>query len=402
MKIKFTRNKLYIVTINVIILFLILVGLETFALAGRFIFKKSYKGFILNLGLNDYLKILNDPCNRMVTHPILGHTHEINDDCKVLNGKIIGPYVIYKNGEDKKDIILTLGGSTTDGFYNHINNGLTWSTKLSILLNQGSYNYGVVNGGIGGYDSSNELIKLLLDLPRFKREKNVKYVISLNGINELPGYRNRDLSNNELDFYYFAYKLPLWNSLNIKTLSKRKFISQAAPLKFELFPSTMSFIQWLGKNKSTTSLIKRAENDWLKHFNLPFGDFKNSDIYIEAANQWEYNVKNMHVIASNAGAKYFVFLQPTLGLFPNQIPTNKNSNDYKIMGKKSDTYYQNLNRLYSQLIPRCKKLEFCIDISSEVTPEGNVYNDPRHHNENGNNKLGQLIFENLEYYLEKN
>ena len=79
---------------------------------------------------------------------------------------------------------------------------LTWSTKLSMLLNQGSYNYGVVNGGIGGYDSSNELIKLLLDLPRFKREKNVKYVISLNGINELINTVKRDYILN----IFFSFK----------------------------------------------------------------------------------------------------------------------------------------------------------------------------------------------------
>ena len=314
-----TKGPLKLISFNFAIFAFLLVGIETIAVAGRFLLKKPFSGYIFNIGYQSYLSSLENPCNRMITHPILGHTHEINNECKVKDGEIIGPYILYNYGSQNKDTIITLGGSTTDGFFNHINNGITWSTELANILYKNSSKYSVLNGGVGAYGSSNELVKLLIDIPRIKREKDIKYIISLNGINEHPGYRNARISQKKLDWYYFSYKLPLWNYLNIKLISSKKYLKQSPPITFQVLPSTNSFIKHILRDESNKNYIKNAEKKWLKNFDLPFGDFVNSNPYEEAANQWEYNVKTMNAIASSNGAKYFVFLQPTMGLIPNQI-----------------------------------------------------------------------------------
>ena len=240
----------------------------------------------------------------MVSHPILGHTHDVNTECEVKDGKIIGPYILYNHGSEHKDTIVTLGGSTTDGFFNHINSGITWSTELSKLLNEKSSKYSLLNGGVGAYSSSQELIKLLIDIPRINRDKNIKYIISLNGINELPGYRNNRISLMDSDRNYFSYKLPLWNYFNIKLINSKKYLNQSTPITFQVLPSTNTFIRYLLSDKGDKNLIKNAENKWLKHFDLPFGNFANSDPFKEAANQWEYNVNSMNAIATSNGAEY--------------------------------------------------------------------------------------------------
>ena len=56
-------------------------------------------------------------------------------------------------------------------------------------------------------------------------------------------------------------------------------------------------------------------------------------------------------------------------------------------------YLNEIRDLYKQLKFRCSKLKFCIDISDEVKPTGNVYSDPRHHNSEGNKILAKIIYD---------
>ena len=279
-----------LISFNIAVFASLLLGIETISVLGRLLLKKEFAGYILNVGYKSFFDSLKNPCIRMVSHPILGHTHEVNKECKVKDGKIIGPYILYDNGSKNKDAIVTLGGSTTDGFFNHFNNGTTWSTELSRLLGENSLSYSVLNGGVGSYGSSQELIKLLIDIPRINREKKIKYIISLNGINEIPGYRNKRISRLERDRTHFSYKLPLWNYFNIKLVNNKKYLNQSTPITFQVLPSTNSLIRYILSDKGNMNLINNAEKKWLIHFDLPFGNFDNSNTFQEAADQWEYNV----------------------------------------------------------------------------------------------------------------
>lgn len=80
----------------------------------------------------------------------------------------------------QRPIILALGGSTTDGvkFPN------SWPEQLAKMLKERNIPGTVVNGGIGGYTSSQELLKLIRDGLEF--QPNI--VITLNGVNDALNY----------------------------------------------------------------------------------------------------------------------------------------------------------------------------------------------------------------------
>ena len=61
----------------------------------------------------------------MKTDTLLDHTpnHEEN---KPLGGVVDGEYVLYPTSSNELPIILTLGGSTTSGFYQHTSAGETY------------------------------------------------------------------------------------------------------------------------------------------------------------------------------------------------------------------------------------------------------------------------------------
>ena len=95
----------------------------------------------------------SDPCLKMSTHPILGHHHNHEGKCNVENAKAIGEYVYYRDKIHEDNIkILTLGGSTTDGWYTHYAEGQTWPKLLDEICFKNSKkfnNCSVVNGGVG-------------------------------------------------------------------------------------------------------------------------------------------------------------------------------------------------------------------------------------------------------------
>ena len=119
--------------------------------SGFFIF------FLLLIELGSYLALLradrkninflfapkpaevDNPCIRMRTHPFLGHAHDHQNNCDdIVGGSSDGPFVVYDSPRETNDIIITLGGSTTDGFDTYHSEGITWSSALNeILINKG-------------------------------------------------------------------------------------------------------------------------------------------------------------------------------------------------------------------------------------------------------------------------
>ena len=66
-----------------------------------------------------------------------------------------------------------------------IMNGNTYPLLLDKLL-KSNYKYDVINGGVGGYSSTQELLKLLIEVGELNM--NTEIIISFNSINELWGY----------------------------------------------------------------------------------------------------------------------------------------------------------------------------------------------------------------------
>jgi lysophospholipase L1-like esterase len=320
-------------------------------------------------------KLLEDNCLRMKTHPFYSHTHDHNGKCVIKDGKAYGPFVYY-SPEGAEYGVLTLGGSTTDGFYYHISDGDTWPALLSRrLTSEAKANFEVINGGAGGYGSSQELLKLLIDGGRV--HEKLKYVISLSGINEIAGYRGLNDAREKA--------FPFWNQILLRMFSQQTWIQQDKPTTetSKYFPSAMKII--------ATFVAAQTPPDSGSELALRSRNPKQDD----AAAQWFYNVRMMRAVSNEIGAEFFVFLQPTLGLADVSPPQDRSSPDYKLLALIDAEYSKKINDLYAKLHNYCALLTYCYDFSSVAPPTGDVYHDPRHHNAKGNKIIADKIYEAL-------
>ena len=130
-------------------------------------------------------------------------------------------------------------------------------------------------------------------------------------------------------------------------------------------------------------------------------DIKESDFFIpiDAAERWEKNVKRLNALVTLEGAKYYLFLQPTLGLEGIQSQPKPGTYDeelYKITADRG--FRKKIRSLYTELKVRCSNLDFCYDISDKAPPSGSVYYDPRHHNAIGNKVIASEIWKIIKLY----
>ena len=318
------------------------------------------------------------PCLEMKTDVILSHVPNHRGDCIIKGGRAIEDYVVYDNSSDKNPVLLTLGGSTTSGFYQHYADGETWPKYLSKTFSDKFY---VVNGGVGSYSAMQEFLKFYKDGSRLK---NLSVVISLNGINEQPDYSGRDYERRA--FYPFSSMIQYRMNQSQRWIDQRVGSNIINWKIFNLIPNIRSVLlnlRFLDKNTLNQSDI--GMNSIFKP--------------ISAADRWERNVRGLNNLVKIEGAKYFVFLQPTLGILGPQSKPPHNTNDEKLFLSLTDNYLTEMRRLYSELKLRCMRIDFCIDISDTVPPTGNVYSDPRHHNETGNKILADEIFKKLDERL---
>ena len=90
------------------------------------------------------------PCNEQKTDVLLSHVSNHLEKCSIKGGTALGEYVVYNSSSADKPILLSLGGSTTSGFYQYISDGDTWPKLLSERIHE---QFRVINGGNGGYSS---------------------------------------------------------------------------------------------------------------------------------------------------------------------------------------------------------------------------------------------------------
>ena len=81
-----------ILLINFIIFFIILIFLETAIFFYRTINEKTNLGYIKT---GELFKKIDDDCERMKSHPILGHIHDHRQNCKIIDAHILDNLVVY-------------------------------------------------------------------------------------------------------------------------------------------------------------------------------------------------------------------------------------------------------------------------------------------------------------------
>ncbi len=350
-----------IIIVNVLMLAVIILLLEGIFYSARKALNKDNVGFLFE---NDKS---TDACVRMKTHPVLSHSHDTRGECSIKDG-MPGEHFVFYDYTSNKPAIVTLGGSTTSGYYQHYSNGNTWPLFLHNMVSGKGYQ--VINGGVGAYSSSQELLKLITEV---RRLKNIKLIVSLNGINETPNYPGGSI----LDI---NTKYPFLKLSQYKMLQSQRWIDQR--INRSWLPNIKSFVMFV----TGANINAWPDND--------INDLKFKPI--DAADRWLSNVKSMHAVSASMNIKYQVFLQPTLGLYGVQssMSSNIESNDAKMLknlNENNPEYINEINNLYNELKQYCSELDYCIDISSVAPPTGSNYSNARHHNQNGNKIIAEEV-----------
>ena len=126
-----SKKILKIILINLFILLLLLIFIETTSYIGRIILGKPSVGWLY---FDSGFKELKEPCKKFRTHPFYTITHDHNNKCDIKEGYATGPFVHYNQNYKDSKVLITLGGSTTDGFFQDFSKGETWPLQLNRLL----------------------------------------------------------------------------------------------------------------------------------------------------------------------------------------------------------------------------------------------------------------------------
>lgn len=360
---------LKILVVNFIIFFLVVLSLELSLGITRIILGKDFK--LPTFYTSNDIRSEFHPCMRMRTDVILSHTPDHNNECNPEGAYIIDDYVLYPVSVDNLPVILILGGSTSSGFYQHYTDGETWPRNLSLLFKD---KFQIINGAVGGYSSLQEFYKLVKDSSRLK---NLNFVVSLNGINELKNYQGL-FNNRDKNYPFISEKQYIINQ-------NQTWIDQRINNFQLILPNLYSAYKYIFASKISTSETKSDDKNQI--FNL-----------VNNVDRWEINVKRMNALAEIENSKYIVFLQPTLGVGEADIDLPKDSKDYKILKEGDKDYLNEIKFLYKELRSRCRKIIFCIDLSNEIPPNGDNYYDLRHLNKKGNHILAKKIFDKLKNF----
>ena len=358
-----------VISFNLALFFTILFSIEVTSGISRLLIGKKFLPLLSKLQPSGFDP--GHPCLRMKTDVLLDHVPDHENECIIRNGVVEGDYVSYEYASIDKPKILTLGGSTTSGFYQHISNGETYPKVLAELVSDTHF---LLNGGVGGYSSLQEFFKFARDGSRIPQ---LDTVVSLNGINDIPGYQGHEAIR--------AHQYPFMTSIQYAMNKKQAWIDQR--IVDNIFESS-------AKNlfPNLRSLFVHLNNRRLEVEATKLGTDTKFDA-IMAADRWETNVKRLNALTELQNARYFTFLQPTMGLRGVQSNPSAMSNDALIFRQLDTSYINDLRMFYAELIQRCSKLSFCYDLTDVAPPLGANYNDPRHHNANGNTIIANAIFE---------
>ena len=371
---------------NFIIIIILALIFETIFFSARLFLNRNSVGFLISLNAeqNKYLK---DDCLRMQTHILLSHSHDTKKNCKILGAsKYDDNFIWYKFNinNNNKVRILTLGGSTTDGYFHHISNFKTWPYLLGQICKKNNLNCEIINGGTGGYSTSQELLKYLI---YSKNLGKIDYIISLNGINELN--TSRDLNKKLKKEFPFLTKIQYLMTKDQKWLKQNQF-------KIILFPNVLSFFKFKRNYDFNYGLSKLLDKNEINNF-INEKKQANLDYNISI---WNENLKNLNSLAESNDSKFFSILQPTMGLDDVKIVWDNKGNDYEIYQKFfNNPLRHEVNYFYKQAKVICSKLSYCFDLSNIAKPGGeDLFYNARHHNEKGNYIIANEIFSIISNY----
>ena len=242
-------------------------------------------------------------------------------------------------------VILTLGGSTTDG----ARGDNSWPEELSNLLAERRVSATVVNGGTSGYSTNQELIKLIRDGLEFKPD----IVISFSGVNDRGEY-------NELPYpMVHSYQRYL-----LEFLSR----SQYSPLA----PNTVYLI-----SKIVGGNPRRAE--------VTLGVPSSKTL----GQQYERNLILMDAIARANGATFYGIIQPNAYVGP----SGEARTPRDLRKPQPREYVSQLQNLYRQIADLPVRHPFVHSFLSIFDGEGFYRKDGIHATLKGNREIAKNVLD---------
>lgn len=364
---------------------------------------------LAEVGATFYLDSQRGPWSFQID-PVTGHAHEAGDyrlSANAAEGVGSSRHFILKRyaggsggaGESDGEVLrlLALGGSTTDPLGEQFS-GVdgTWVDHLGALLGAGSMTVEIANAGVAGFSSAQELLKLVSVLSFHHPD----IVISLNGINEIYFEQNRLLAD---DDNILVSDIFLNNVVRGRDSLIRHDGTTFVPCSYRLcFDSRLYFLVYrtikdLRLGHSHKDAIRASRDRSL--------DAETEARLDRAARIWSRNVDMMHGVARVGGARYLVFLQPTMGLGRSRAEVEAaaarepgNTRLQELVTPLLDAdYLERTNYLYRRLSAACAMKDFCVDISTEahLPFDPSVYADPRHPSSEGNRRIAELVAERI-------
>ena len=193
-------------------------------------------------------------------------------------------------------------------------------------------------------------------------------------------FYNFYLSNNEINNSTLYISNDFFLRSNLQTLLLYKDLHEKDLIKANIH-----------KKYSVDSVLNKINKIKNKNENLIIS--KNKEL--DASEIWKKNVQLMNLISNHIGAKFYVFVQPGIGLAKHDQYLVENSEDYFLTKNTKKIYKKKITDFYQNILEKCSKLDFCIDATDSIIPTDNFYADARHPNEKGNKLIADFIFSKI-------
>lgn len=307
-------------------------------------------------------KVLADEPWFQLLDPQLSHAYSVDYlKRKLPDFTILPGFVAYADPEKKKNAlrIFTLGGSTTDA---HIKE--CWPYFLQKKLDALGVDAIVFNGGVAGYSTNQELLKLQRDVLPMK--PNI--VLGLSGVND-QGFAHSHKQHPMIH----PYQAKVFGAL----------AGHQEPSRF--FPNTVDVVRRLvGPNNA-------------EDVGITFGP----EVRTSPAAQWERNIRMMHAVCEELGIHYLGFRQPVLSVgnyepSPDEVAMIKKYSDAVNRPGGKSTYVEIINDFYKQTQSVPERLDYCVDFVDLFVGKSGMYRDARHQTAAGAEVLAEAMIGELQ------
>ena len=324
--------------------------------------------------------LINTPVTKI---PAAAFSRKIYRDVRKIYG-LDNPYYISNKRDDKgyrtsqeyteKDIVLTIGGSTTASIFVDDNN--TWQNILSKNLDD---KFAVLNGGVSGQSSFGHLYAIDQWHSKALPIDKVKFIIYYFGIND------RNLLEVVPTFEEYesdAYANDRFWKIKSFLIKYSFFYSKLAELRNIYFQNQLDSDVFYGYQNKTERFT-----DLAKTINLKKIDYKSNNQYIDLIKKLDKKTK---ALFPNASIYWVQEPLPGCNFLSPKIIQNYYSSDFDICEKVAKIYL-----LQDYALDKIRINTNIIKMYLDNPLTKNATYDIMHANETGNRTIANYLYENI-------